>query len=159
MKTISPLDYVVVITAPPLYPGYIATHFSEADDAIGFERNADSVQTTVGMDGKMGACVSADQSGTCTLKFQQTSPANKVLNNLHDLQEGGPRTAIPMTISFQDLTRLDSVEAITGVIKKLPAINRGNKVQEQVWQIVCQKMPVTLGDPIFTGATALAEAT
>src|SRR4051794_10579210 len=87
--------------------GIEITHFGEGDDVLMFERLSEAVNYKTGADGHTILSFSADKSGKCTLKLQATSPSNKYLNTLHNLQGGGPTTFVPIAVMFQDVYRKD----------------------------------------------------
>jgi hypothetical protein len=159
MKAYSFLNMVVVVAAPPAIPSHEVTGFADGDDVIMLTRRNDGVTDKVGADGKMSIAISADRSGEITLKLMQTSPSNKVLNAIHNLQQGGPNTFSPIQVFAQDLSRQDMGVGQFGYLKKLPDISRGKEINPHDWVIVVERMDLLLGDPAFVGlATAIAEA-
>lgn len=159
MKAYSMLDVTVVISAPPVIPAHEVTHFADGDDAIMITRREDAITDKVGADGKMAIARSANKSGEITLKLLQTSPSNKVLNAIHNLQQGKGNKFIPISVMFQDSNRQDRGAAVAGYIKKLPEVTRGAGVNIHEWVIVAERLDISLGDPAFTAAaSAVAEA-
>jgi hypothetical protein len=156
MKNIAFKNGHVLVNAVPI------SHFSDDDDAIMFEKLADDVNYKVGADGHMIVSFSADQSGKCTLKLQPTSPSNKFLNALANLQKGGPVTFVPIQVLFQDAYRQDMAGgALAGCIVKVPDFKRGmdNSGNSMDWEIILERYDLLLGDPAFVGfAAAAAEA-
>jgi hypothetical protein len=159
MKAYSYLNWVVLVSAPPAIPPHQVGNFADGDDCLMITRRNDAVTDKVGADGKMSIAISADRSGEITLKLQQTSPSNKVLNAIADLQEAGPNTFAPILIQAQDIYRQDMGVGQFGYIKKRPEVTRGAGLNPQEWVIVVERLDLLLGDPAFIGlATAVAEA-
>lgn len=159
MKAYSFLNTVVVISAAPLVPKHEVTNWADGDDALMIARREDAATDKVGADGRMAVAMSANKSGEITLKLLQTSPTNKVLNSIHNLQGGGPAKFIPMGIIFQDTYRQDRAVGTAGYIKKMTEVTRGAGINTQEWVIVVERLDFLLGDPAFTGfATVAAEA-
>jgi hypothetical protein len=144
-----------------LVNGIELTHFASDDDVVKFERLAENANYKVGADGKMIISFSADKSGKCTIKLQPTSPSNKYLMGLVNLQGGGPMTFVPIQVSWQDIYRKDVASGVPGCIVKIPDFMRGmdNTGNDMEWQIVFERYDLLVGNPAFVGlATAAAEA-
>lgn len=133
--------------------------WSEGDDVIKIGRLNDSATHKIGADGTMMMSISADRSGEFTFKLMQTSPSNKFLSSLIQLQEGGALTFVPITVLFQDLFRQDRAAGTAGYLKKPAEIQRGKEGQEQEWTIVVERLDMLLGDPALVAAVATAVLT
>jgi len=152
MKLYSFRDLVVLVN------GVRITHFRK-DDALQMAFREDAVSDEVGADGKMVVYVSADESAEITLGLQATSPSNKYLNSLAAAWRGGPRTAIPIAIQFQDVYRQDIGGGIFCYPKKVPDFGRGMEAAEMEWVYVAERAGILLANPTFLGLlTAPAES-
>lgn len=159
MKGYAPLNTHVIVSAPPIVPAVELTGLSDDDDAIMIKRRTDLATDKVGMRGEMVVSYSPDKSGEITLKVFQESPANKILNTIANLQQGGPSRACPVQFLFQDDNRQDRGVGSFGYIKALPEISRGKESAVQEWTIVVERLDLLLGNPLFAGlAIAAAEA-
>lgn len=157
MKGQSFPDIAVILSATPLPPHQV-TGWADGDDVLKLARLADAATHKIGAAGNMSVAINADRSGEITLKLFATSPTNKYLNDVLILQSN-TRTWAPISVTFQDLTRLDSAVSVAGYIKKLPEIMRGAGVNTQEWVIVCANLAVVLANPAFAGFNQLvAEA-
>jgi hypothetical protein len=158
MKAHSMLDITVVISALPVVPVHEVSGYADGDDVITFKRRNDSITDKVGADGSMAIARSADKSGELMLKLMQTSPTNRVLNVIHNLQQGRGQKFVPISFLFQDTYRQDRAEG-TGYLKNLPEVARGASTATQEWTFVIERLTVLLDDPTFAGLpAALAEA-
>jgi len=128
------------------------TGYAAGDDAIKAERSVDGAGHVMGADGSMAMFISSDKSGTVTLKLLQTSSTNRYLLQRYALQEAGAKTFVPINLAVKDTHRLDVITGIAGYLKKLPALQRGEKPTEQEWVIVFQQLWFDLGDAKGVGS-------
>lgn len=137
--------------------GVEMTHFA-ADDAVKWKYRENRATSKVGADGRMAVAFNADESGELTIKFHQTSPSQKVLQDLVVLQNGGPNSFMPIAWLWQDTYRQDVAEGAFGYIESVGETSRGKEIAEQEFVLVTEKMNQAFGDPAFVaGLTALAE--
>lgn len=140
-----------------LVNGVEITGWADGDDVIKIARRNDSASDKIGADGSMMVSLSADKSGEFTFKLQQTSSANKYLQGLCALQEGGAKLFVPVNVLFQDTYRQDLATGTVGYIKRPAELNRGAQAGTQEWTIVVERLDQLLGDPALVGAaTAVA---
>lgn len=140
MKRYSFLDTVMLVN------GNEITSWAEGDDVIQAKRLSDSTSHTIGADGKMMISISADKSGEVTFKLQQTSPSNRFLNKLLQLQEAAGSRFEPVSVMFKDTYRQDLASGTIGYIKKPADMVRGTKAQNQEWTIIVERLDMAFGD-------------
>lgn len=126
--------------------GIELVEWSDGDDVISIKRRTDSISDKVGCSGSMVVSVSSDKSGEFTFKLQQTSPSNRFLNNLVNLQEAGGALFTPVAVLFQDTYRQDLATGTVGYIKKPTEMKRGAMASDQEWTIVTERLDLILGD-------------
>lgn len=152
MKAYSFLNTVVVVNGAPI------VGWADGDDVIQIKRRNDAASDKVGADGRMAVAISADKSGEFTFKLMQTSPSNKILNNLAAAQGNGPTTFVPASVLFQDTYRQDRGSGTVGYVKRPADLQRGAGINDVEWTIVVERMDLLLGDPGFAGLpTQIAE--
>jgi len=160
MKAHSFLNWHFFLSAPPVLPTTELTHVIQGDDAVTVKYRTDRGMDKVGADGKMAMAISADRSCEVSIKLQQTSPSNKVLNDLLGVQNSGAAGFAPLQMLAQDNYRRDQWTGINGYIKTAPDIARGAGLNDQEWVLVFEKLDLRLENSQFVGfATAQAEAT
>lgn len=140
MKRYSFKDTIVVVN------GLEITGWSEGDDVIAISRREDSASDKIGAAGEMMVSVSADRSGSIKVKLQQTSPSNKFLMSLCALQEAAGSDFVPVALMFQDTYRNDLAAGTQGYIKKPADMNRGQKGNDQEWEIIVERLDLLYGD-------------
>jgi hypothetical protein len=134
------------------------THFGEGSDVLTVKRAADLGSHKMSVDGKMTLSLSADKSGTITVKLAATSPSNSFLSKLA-AQQDNIDTFTPVTFQWHDSYRKDDAKGSTGYIKRPVDIVRGKEIGEQEWTFVIENLQSLLGDPTFAGLpTQPAEA-
>lgn len=129
-----------------LVNGVELTGWADGDDVVAVKRRVDSASDKVGADGKMMVSISADKSGEITFKLQQTSSANKYLNDLAHRQEAGVSQFVPVTVLVQDTFRQDLATGTVGYLKKPADVQRGEKGSTQEWAIVVERLDLVFGD-------------
>lgn len=142
MKEYSFLNTVLLVN------GVEITGFDEGDDVIVLSRINDAVSHKIGADGEMSISISADRSGTCTFKLQQSSLSNAYLTGLVAVQENG--LFVPIFVQMTDTRTGDSGSGTSGYIAKPADMQRGTNVNGQEWVITVERL-----DLIHIGATTL----
>ena len=135
--------------------GIESSGFAEGDDAISVRMSVDQAMTSVGADGFMVTSISSDKSGIFMLKYQATSPMNKVLSLIANAQRAGTSTFVPIVGLIQDLHRQDLATGTVGVIIKQPDFTRGIKAADMEWEIKFERVDMLLGDPAILSVAAL----
>lgn len=125
--------------------GVVIDSFAEGDDVVSVAPLADAASTKVGADGHMVASVSANRGCTVTLKLQQTSPGNSVLQNLFNTQVAQIAQFTPFTMSIKDAMKLDAVTATGGIITKEPTWVRGAVANDIEWELQFENHTVDQG--------------
>lgn len=139
--------------------GVELTHFADGDDAVTMKFRADRAMDKIGADGRMAVSQNTDRSVEVTIKLMQTSPSNKYLGTLHDLQQGDAHAFPPLNLFAQDTYRQDRGVCSNGYISKFPDIVRGVGINTQEWTLVFERGAIRLEDSAFVGLpTAAAEA-
>lgn len=135
------------------------TGYASGDDVISAERAEDGASDIVGADGAMVVAVSMNKSGSVNFKLLQTSSSNRYLLQRYYEQENGAKTFVPINLNVKDVNRQDVIIGISGYLKKLPVIKRGEKPNEQEWVIRFQQLFFDLGDMMGLGTpSATAES-
>lgn len=132
------------------------TGYGSGDDVISAERSVDGATHVVGADGSMAVAISTDKSGTVTFKLLQTSSSNRYLLQRYAAQEAGTKSFVPVNLNVKDVHRQDVIIGIAGYLKKLPAVKRGEKPNEQEWAIVFQQLYYDLGDMKGVGTPSIS---
>jgi hypothetical protein len=140
MRSFSFGNTIVVIN------GVEIVEWADGDDVIAIKRLTPSMSHKVGASGSMMVSISSDKSGSFTFKLQQTSPSNKYLNNLLNLQEAGGATFEPVAILFQDTYRQDLATGSIGYITKPTDVTRGAAANNQEWEIIVERLDLVLGN-------------
>lgn len=139
MKQYSFINTVLIINGVEL------TGWAEGDDVIQINRRTDAITDKVGAGGDMMVSVSADKSGEFTFRLQQTSPSNKYLAGICELNEGGASTMVPVVCLFQDTYRNDLATGTIGYLKKPTDLKRGAQGNNQEWTVVTERLDMLLG--------------
>lgn len=156
MKAADFASIAIVVAAPPAIPPTLITGWSDADDALMIERREPSVTDKVGVRGDMAVFLGRNRSGKITIKLFQTSPTNRVFQQILNLTEGGPGTFCPVQLTVMDTYRQDKFVGLFGYIAKPAAVARGKEVKEQTWEIVVERLQMLFGDPTFAAFATLA---
>lgn len=127
------------------------TGYASGDDVITAERAEDGVSDIIGADGSMAIAVSMNRSGSVKFKILQTSSSNRYLLQQYMQQENGAKTFVPINLNVKDVNRQDVIIGLGGYLKKLPVIKRGEKPNEQEWEIRFQQLNFDLGDMMGLG--------
>lgn len=151
MRRYSIKDVHMNVGMPPTVPTHEVGGYASGDDVIMVKRNSPVFETEVGADGHGTVSQSADRSGTIVLKLKQTSPSNKVLSAILDLQEAGATTFGACFVAATDLYRQDLASGLFGVITKWPDFGRGSKAADQEWEIWVENLQLVFGAPTFVG--------
>lgn len=106
------------------------TGFAEGD-AVTVERNEDSWTLQVGAEGESTRSKSNNRSGKVTLRLQQASESNAVLDGFRIADELADNGLVPVLVKDNSGNSLYSAEQAWVV--KPPAAAHGNKSAEREW--------------------------
>jgi hypothetical protein len=120
-------------------------NFAEGDDDIKVEPMADAATTKVGADGHMVASISANRGCTVTLKLQQTSPGNQVMQNFYNQQVVQGALFVPLSMSCKDSMKQDAITATGGIITKQSVWQRGANANDCEWTMQFERHVVDVG--------------
>jgi Bacteriophage KPP10, Structural protein ORF10 len=120
-------------------------NFAEGDDDVKVEPLADAATTKVGADGHMVASISANRGCTVTIKLQQTSPGNKVMQDFYNQQVVQGALLQPLSLSVKDSMKQDAVTATGGVITKQSVWQRGANANDCEWTLQFERHVVDIG--------------
>lgn len=128
------------------------------DSFVSFTRSEDYTDEEVGSDGQLLTSISPNQTGTCTINLQATSPSNWVLSAAAE----GYVTGAPTT---GDLTIVDPSGAVFAFLrgaylKSAPEVTLGMTATgvSNSWTFFCEQLVYT-GSPSGLSAEALARVT
>lgn len=140
MRTFSIEEYSVLIDGVPI------TGYDEGDDVVQVARRVESMQDRVGADGEMTTYLSADRSGTVTVRLAQSSDFNATFTTLAQAAEAG--SYVPLQILIRDLKGNDTVVATNCYITKPSDVTRGTGPNSQEWVMQSESCQIlTLGSP------------
>jgi hypothetical protein len=96
---------------------------------VSCERNEDRMTPYVGAKGETDYAISNNNSGTVTISLQQSSPSNRMLQQLAESKALFPVSVVDMnTGGFR-------AGGNEGIVLKEPALERGNEISELEWEI------------------------
>lgn len=121
-----------------LVNGVDITGFDEGDDVIALARINDSAAHKIGTDGEMTLSISADRSGTATIRLMQSSNLNAYLSGLINAQENG--AFVPIFAQMKDVKGGDFGSGTQGYIKRPADMVRGTNANSQEWVIVLERL-------------------
>jgi hypothetical protein len=132
------------------------TGYASGDDVITASRAENAASDIIGADGSMAVAISSNKSGSVKFKLLQTSSTNRYLNQRYALQEALATKFVPVELRVTDVHRLDVIVGVGGYLVKLPELKRGEKVNEQEWEIRFQQLWFDLGDAMGIGSPSAA---
>jgi hypothetical protein len=133
--------------------GVEITDWAEGDDVIVAERRNDAVTDVMGARGKMAIAISADQSGTVTLRVKQTSAVNSLLQGIVQASQNGSPQLVNFTM--RDSLRQDLVQGTIGYVQNMAPVTRGAGINEAEWVLVFEKLYMLNGNVSVSGIGAL----
>lgn len=134
--TYAPSD-VSVIIAGHIVSGYADGAFVEVD------YTNDRITMQKGADGETARVITSDDSGTITLRLQQTSLSNDVLSALFEADTISKKATFPLAINDDNGNTLVGTDAAW--IKKLPTVSFGNELEDREWMIDCGSIKMFVG--------------
>ncbi len=124
--------------------GVEITGLGEGGDVMTAERRNDAMTDKIGAKGNMVINISADKSGTVTLKLQQTSPTISILQGHVQAAQAG--AFAPLTFMMRDSSRNDIVTGTLGYCPKMGPMVRGDEVNDEEWVLVFEDLFLQTGD-------------
>lgn len=99
----------------------------------------------IGADGFGQHSLHADKSGRVTIRLLKTSPVNKQLSALYNVQTASAASHGQNTISLTDTQRGDSITCSQVAFKKAPDLNFGKEAGFNDWEFDAVIIDRTLG--------------
>jgi hypothetical protein len=93
----------------------------------------------------MSVALTANKTGTVTLKLLANASSNTYLGTLMDLEEGGPQTFVPVHFEAKDNSLQDAVATTAGYILRPASIQRGGKASDHEWKMVFERIDFKYG--------------
>ena len=116
-----------------------------ADEGITFAPNGDISTLMMGADGSGQHSLHADKSGKVTVRLLKTSPSNKLLSAMYNVQTASGQSHGQNTISATDTLRGDSITASQVAFTKHPDLTYGKEAGYVDWEFMAVAIDRTLG--------------
>lgn len=144
MKTYSFLDVDATLVGPG---GVISlgNGSGPAEEGITVEMTEETDKMVVGADGEGMHSLSGARAGKMTVRLLKTSPVNRQLNQLYNLQRLGSATWGLNVITITDKARGDVIVGQEAAFVKLPTISYGKEAGMIEWEFNCVKVDGSLG--------------
>jgi hypothetical protein len=110
-----------------------------------FSPKGDVNVMTIGADGQGMHSLSADRSGTVTIRLLKTSPTNALLMLMYNLQISSGSSHGQNTITLTDTNRGDNVTCEQVAFRKAPDLTFGMEAGTVEWDFDAVKMTRVLG--------------
>lgn len=130
-------EKVSVVIAGHIVSGYADGSFVEVD------YTNDRISMTKGADGETARVITSDDSGSVTIRLQQTSLSNDVLSALYEADIISHSGVFPLVVS--DDNGNTKVFSDAAWIKKLPTTSFGTELEDREWVIDCANLVVFVG--------------
>lgn len=143
-KTYSFLDVACSIVGPG-GAFSLGAGSGNAEEGITFTPTNEINTMQIGADGTGQHSLSADKSGTITIRLLKTSPVNAQLAQMFAFQRESSAAHGQNTISLTDTQRGDSVSATQVAFARAPDLNYGKVAGFNDWLFHAVKMDFTLG--------------
>lgn len=132
-------DDVAAVVGNQAVTGFKSGTFVEAD------RTVDIAELDVGSDGEVTLVISPNQSGTCKLTLQQSSPLNDYFTILHQaLQQKNLAVAI-VPLNINDKNGTSVISAKQAVVQKVAKITFADKSEGREWTFLSGYMNIAPG--------------
>lgn len=132
MATYSFLSVVASISGPggsfPLGSGA-----APAKEGITIAPAGDRNIMMIGADGNGTHSLSANRSGTCTVRLLKTSPVNAMLQQMYNLQTSNPLLHGKNSISVSDIARGDVISLSDCAFRKLGELGYREEAEAVEW--------------------------
>lgn len=123
--------------------------WGEGQGVFHFARAKPGMTHKIGVDGRMTASKTADNSIESSVKLSQLSPTNAILSFMFNLQQMSGEAGF--FLHFQDPMRQDVATTTVGYIESHTPIERGGEATETEWKFFFESGLGELGDPTFVG--------
>lgn len=123
----------------------LGTSAGPAPEGITVDPKGDINTMTIGADGSGMHSLSADRSGTITVRFLKTSPTNALLMAMYNLQIASGSTHGQNTITISDVARGDVITCENVAFRKAPPINYAVEGGSVEWEFDAIRITRTLG--------------
>ena len=154
MPTYSFIDVAATITGPG---GAFALGYgsSTAEEGISVAMVENKNTMTIGSDGAVMHSLHAGNGGTITVRFLKTSPTNKMLQQMFDLQRVTSALWGLNTIVISDPARGDQIACTSCAFQRMPNISYAKDGGPQEWVFDAGRIDAILGDGT-SGVAAIA---
>lgn len=119
---------------------------ANAEEGISVAMTEDKNTMTIGADGAVMHSLHAGNSGTVTLRFLKTSPTNKKLSVMLDLQRVSSALWGQNTIVISDPARGDQISCRLCAFVRWPNVNYAKDGGIQEWSLHAGNIDGLLGD-------------
>lgn len=143
-KTYSFLDVACSIVGPG-GAFSLGAGSGNAEEGITFTPTGELNTMQIGADGSGQHSLSADKSGTITIRLLKTSPVNAQLSQMQAFQRESSAAHGQNTITLNDTQRGDSVSATQVAFAKVPDLNYGKVAGFNEWTFHAVRIDMTLG--------------
>jgi hypothetical protein len=116
-----------------------------AEEGISIESSEDKNVMTIGADGSGMHSLVANESSTVTIRLLKTSPVNKQLQEMYNLQTKSSASHGKNTITIRDSVRGDNVTLTEVAFKKRPSITYAKEGGMMEWTFDAVKTVAVLG--------------
>lgn len=116
-----------------------------AQEGITFTPKGDVNTMTIGADGSGMHSLSADRSGSATMRFLKTSPTNALLMLMYNLQISSGASHGQNTITLSDTNRGDNVTCEQVAFRKAPDLTFATEAGIVEWEFDVVTMTRVLG--------------
>lgn len=143
-KTYSFLDVACSIVGPG-GAFSLGAGSGNAEEGITFTPTGELNTMQIGADGSGQHSLSADKSGTITIRLLKTSPVNAQLSQMQAFQRESSAAHGQNTITLNDTQRGDSVSATQVAFAKVPDLTYAKVAGFNEWTFHAVRIDMTLG--------------
>lgn len=116
-----------------------------ASEGITIEATGDLNAMTIGADGAVMHSLSADRSGTVTVRLQQTSTVNRQLQVMQDYQAASAARHGQNTITIRDTARGDTITCTGVAFARFPGMTYAAQGGNREWVFHAGKIERQIG--------------
>jgi structural protein KPP10_ORF10 len=133
-----PENYSIIFNAIPI------EGFAE-DDFIDIEFDSEGYQDQIGADGHVVRYKSCDQRATVTFTLMATSPSNKLLSAMYNVDIKSPNGLGVGPLLIRDTRGITVFVGAKAWIQKMPKTTLGQKLGNKEWKIRVAKLEAVIG--------------
>lgn len=123
----------------------LASGAGAAEEGITFTPAADMNTMVIGADGSGMHSLSANRSGSITVRLLKTSPTNQLLSAMMAFQTASAATHGQNTITMADMARGDAITAQQVAFKARPPLAYAAQASVVEWTFDAVKLDMALG--------------